>query len=108
MAHYLPSSDALTLSGYTGDGELSFTLSQDAPIIGTQDISSVSLFNDLDQCMFQASDVPALVIDTAGAEDLSEGPIVGSFSATLPEITGACGSESIDINGTFQAAVCAN
>jgi hypothetical protein len=109
IARYLPSTDELSLIGYTQNSEIAFTLVQEAPSVGTQNISSVSYMLNSGQCMFQTEDTPELVIESTGSDDdLSVGPIRGSFSATLPQIFGECDSTSVDVSGTFQAAVCAN
>ena len=106
MAGYYPSSGSLVLQGYDESGTM-FSLSQDLEVGGTQNIAAVSFSESDMQCYYQASDVPTLTIDTTDLSSFSEGPLTGSFTATLPEMMSCdTAKTSIDISGSFQAAVC--
>ncbi len=104
-AYYTPSSSQLALTGYGNDSNV-FSLVQDAPLIGTQNITQLSYFDSVNQCNYLAEDIPSLTIESAGANDLSEGPIIGGFEATLEDTSGSCAEPSVDISGEFQAAIC--
>ena len=105
QASYMVEADELRITASIQDlGQL--TLAVNAPVAGTQALSSVAYFDQT--CHHQGAELPELTVEDNGAGSLAAAPSRGSFSVEVPPVEGQSDSclDPVTLSGTFQLAVC--